>query len=53
MEKHNCNCISGIVCDATNCTYNDSKKCTASNITIGNCNATSSRETECNTFKTK
>ena len=53
MEKHNCDCISGIVCDATNCTYNDCKKCTAPGINVGGQTAQSSYETECNTFKTK
>lgn len=51
MEKSHTNCISGIVCDAIKCTYNDSKKCTASHIVVGSSDASTSRETECNTFR--
>ena len=53
MERQDCHCISGIVCDATNCTYNDAKRCTATCIEVGGTSATKSCDTECNTFKAK
>ena len=44
--------ISGIVCNVTNCMYHDCETyCTAGQISVGPCNATSSTETVCATFK--
>lgn len=53
MEKHDCECLHGIVCDATNCTYNESKKCTAPGINVGGSTAHNAYETECDTFKAR
>ena len=41
----------GIVCDVTNCTYNDHKTCTAKQIKVGPQYASSSADTVCVTFK--
>lgn len=54
MNKSKC-CkehIKGIKCDVKNCMYHDCETyCTASQISVGPCNATSSTETVCATFK--
>ena len=47
-QKH----IEGIVCDVKNCQYHDCEThCTAKQIAVGPCNATSSADTVCATFK--
>ena len=44
--------IQGIKCDVRNCMYHDCETyCTANQISVGPCNATSSTETVCATFK--
>lgn len=51
---HKCNCIDGIVCNVTNCSYNnDNCKCTASQVKVGPTFANSSADTICSTFKPK
>ena len=37
-------------CDATNCTYNCAKECTATNIKVCGANACDENQTECETF---
>ena len=39
-----------IICEATNCRFNDSKNCKAEHISIAGGNACSSQETECASF---
>ena len=44
--------IKGIRCDVKNCMYHDcDTHCTAKQIAVGPCNATSSADTVCATFK--
>lgn len=44
--------IKGIKCDVKNCMYHDCDTyCTAGQISVGPCNAKSSTETVCATFK--
>ena len=44
--------IKGIKCDVKNCVYHDCETyCMAGQISVGPCNATSSTETVCATFK--
>lgn len=53
-EKRSCSKehIKGIKCDVKNCMYHDCDTyCTAGQISVGPCNATSSTETVCATFK--
>ena len=53
-EKNSCSKehIKGIKCDVRNCMYHDCDTyCTAGQISVGPCNATSSTETVCATFK--
>jgi len=40
-----------IKCDALNCTYNDSRACSAPNIQVHGPDATSTEGTQCETFK--
>ncbi len=42
-----------IVCEATNCRFNENKNCKAEHISIAGGNACSSRETECASFDAK
>lgn len=42
---------SSITCDVTNCTYNQSKHCTAKQVKVGPQYASSSADTICVTFK--
>lgn len=57
--ENECNCqnkrqVSGIVCDAKNCTYNDGKcGCHASEVCVGPCDADCSSDTVCVTFRPK
>lgn len=39
-----------VSCSATECVHNESKKCMAGHIDISGSHASSSRETECDTF---
>ena len=39
-----------IICEATNCRFNESKNCKAEHISIAGGNACSSKETECASF---
>lgn len=56
MDKHahdsNCNCINGIICDVSNCVYNDlNHNCTATEVKVGPQFASTSYDTICSTFK--
>ena len=53
-DKNNCakEHIKGIKCDVKNCVYHDCETyCTAGQISVGPCTATSCTETVCATFK--
>ena len=39
-----------IICEATNCRFNEDKNCTAEHISIAGGNASTSKETECASF---
>ena len=45
--------ISGIHCDVSDCAYNCGCKCTAGEIHVGPQSATSTSETDCETFRLK
>lgn len=45
------NVINGIKCSVTDCAYNTDKKCTAGEIHVGPQSATTTSETDCETFK--
>lgn len=50
----NCNTekvIHGIKCEVTDCVYNCDKKCSAGEIQVGPQNASTTAETDCQTFK--
>ena len=56
--QNNCNTnpnkeISGICCHVTDCQYNSDKKCMAGHINVGPSSATSTSETDCETFKAR
>lgn len=42
-----------VLCEAKNCTYNDSRKCTAETIDISGTMAHESKETQCASFVEK
>lgn len=45
--------ISGIRCDVSDCVHNCNSKCTAGEIHVGPKNATTTSETDCETFRLK
>ncbi len=45
--------ICGISCQVTDCQYNDNKKCMAGHINVGPSSATTTSETDCETFKAR
>ena len=49
----NDNTINGIVCDATNCVYNDDKACHANQVKVGCASACCADDTACDTFMSK
>ena len=56
--QNNCNPksgneICGICCHVSDCQYNDNKKCMAGHINVGPSSATTTSETDCETFKAR
>ncbi len=45
--------ICGICCHVTDCKYNDDKRCMAGHINVGPSSATTTSETDCETFKAR
>lgn len=52
-ECHKDNVISGIKCSVSDCVYNCDTKCTAGTIHVGPQSATTTSETDCQTFERK
>lgn len=52
-DCHHDKVINGIRCDVSDCLYNCASKCTAGEIHVGPQNATTTSETDCQTFELK